>query len=327
MWLDGRVLRAECLPDRGMLVRSLVDRRSGTNLLWERSVDPGGRAARDLGPAGAESVSTWADRLFIGGWFEMFPSAGHPGVVDGRPTYLHGEAPRLPWAVVRRSAAAVTAGVDLVADPVHAERTVELTDTGIAVSSTYVNVGTRPVAYTRGEHPCLSRVAFAGGRIEVRARRAWTPAPPADAAAAALVPGVEFSWPHSPATAGGELDVAALPAAADGRHDHACLELADAEVRVTAPRLGLAVELRFDLADYPYLLLWENFAAPGTDPDDVCDVFGLEPTSAPGRSADDAVAARAVRHLAPGETRTYRLELVVTDLIRKWTSGGRRDRD
>jgi galactose mutarotase-like enzyme len=314
VWLDGPAVRVECLPERGMLIRSALDRRSGENLLWVRRTDPGGTAARELGPAGPGSVSTWADRLFIGGWFEMFPSAGHPGVVQGRPTYLHGEAPRLPWTVVRRTAAAVTAEVDLVRDPVRAERTVELTETGLTVSSTYVNTGAEPVAYTRGEHPCLSRAAFAGGRIELSAAAAWTPAPPADAAAAAVVPGVQFTWPVAPATAGGRLDLTTVPAVADGRHDHVCLQLAAAPVRVTAPRLGLAVELRLDLADHPYLLLWENFGAPGAEPDDSCDVFGVEPTSAPGRSVDDAVAAGAMRQLAPGETRTYTLELVVTDL-------------
>lgn len=313
MWLDGRALRVECLPDRGMLIRSLVDRRSGENLLWVRDKDPGGKVSRDLGPAGSASVSTWADRLFVGGWFEMFPSAGHPGVVDGRPTYLHGEAPRLPWDVVRRSAAAVTAVVDLVGDPVHMERTIELTDAGGTVSSTYVNTGSRPVDYTRGEHPCLSRAAFAGGRIEVDAAHAWAPTPPADPAAAVIVPGAEFTWPLAPAAAGGHVDLAEIPPAPDGRHDHACLRLTAAQVRLTAPRLGLAVELQFDLADYPYLLLWENFAARGAAPDDTCDVFGVEPTSAPGRSVDDAVAAGGVRQLAPGETRTSTLQLVVTE--------------
>lgn len=314
MWLDGAAVRVECLPDRGMLIRSVLDRRSGNNLLWVRRKDPGGSASRDLGSAGPASVGSWADRLFIGGWFEMFPSAGHPGVVDGRPTYLHGEAPRLPWTVVRRSTAAVNAEVGLVRDRVRAQRTVHATDTGLTVTSTYVNTGSLPIAYSRGEHPCLSREAFAGGRIELSAQSAWIPGPPADAAAAATVPGTEFAWPLAPAVAGGRLDLAAVPAAADGRHDHACVELAAAFVRVTAPRLAIAVELRWDLADLPYLLLWENFAAPGAEPDDTCDVFGVEPTSAPGRSADDAVAAGAVRHLAPGESRTYALELVVTDL-------------
>lgn len=312
--LEGPALRVACQPARGLLISELVDRRSGENLLWLRAKDPGGVASRDLGPAGPASVSSWADRLFVGGWFAMFPAAGHPGELDGQPTHLHGELPRLPWTVVRRSAAALVATVDLVGHPVRVERTVAVTDSGATVASTFSNLGSAPIPYTHGEHPCLSRAAFAGGRIELTATRAWTSAPAADPAAAAVVPGASFDWPDAPASAGGRLDLSALPADPDSRHDHVSLDLAAPQVRITAPRLGLALELRFALADYPHLLLWENFAAPGAPADDTCDVFGVEPMSAPGRSVDDAVAADAVRRLDPGETRTTTLELVISDL-------------
>jgi galactose mutarotase-like enzyme len=149
-----------------------------------------------------------------------------------------------------------------------------------------------PASFTYGEHPCLWRQTFAGGRLELDARDAWVPAPSFTPERAVLRPGAHFAWPHAPGRRG-PLDLAVIPERPDGRRDHACVELASPVVRVTAPGAGRALVLALDLQTTPYLLL--SFAY------DDWDMLAVEPVSAPGRGVDDAIAAGRVRSLAPGE--------------------------
>jgi hypothetical protein len=116
------------------------------------------------------------------------------------------------------------------------------------------------------------------------------------------MPGAAFSFPEAPMVGGGARDIAAVPEAPDGRHEQTTLVLRRGGVRITAPRIGRAFSLLWDERDFPYVLLWQDYQAEGAAFWGMCDTFAVEPSSAPGRSLDDAVAARAVRELAPGES-------------------------
>ena len=79
---------------------------------------------------------------------------------------------------------------------------------------------------------------------------------------------------------------------------------AEAPLRVmlTEPvdRGAKVVVVVFELRHFPYLLLWENFAARGGWPFwGDADTFALEWSSNPGRTVSDAVEAGAVRTLDP----------------------------
>jgi hypothetical protein len=95
-------------------------------------------------------------------------------------------------------------------------------------------------------------------------------------------------------------DVAFIPEAPDGRHEQTTLLLRRGGVRITAPRIGRAFSLLWDEADFPHVLLWQDYQADGAAFWGRCDTFAVEPSSAPGRSLADAVAADAVQMLAPG---------------------------
>lgn len=279
-------------PARGMLIRVASDVRRGAPALWQREAPVPAKPSRELGPAGPPSADTFHD-AFVGGWFPMFPAAGFVGELDGRPTHFHGELARLPWEVVDRGPSWIEARVETVHASFAVVRRIALDGGELQIETEIANTGAAPASYLFGEHPCFWRETFAGGRLELEARAAWVPSPSYVPEHAALTPGERFDWPHAPSRSGGTLDLSAIPDEPDGRSDHACLELASSLIRLTAPRFGRALELDVDLAATPYALLGMGYAAGW-------DMLAVEPTSAPGRGVEDALAAEAVRRLEPG---------------------------
>lgn len=301
--LGSDSLLVECDPDAGFSISAIVDVATGANALWQRTGFVPAEFRRALGPSGDPSIESFIE-LFVGGWFEMFPTTGYPGTVQGAVgpavSLLHGEALRLPWVVTQRDTSTVEATVDMVRTPFRLTRRLEIVDAELIVSERAENRGSASAPYVWGHHPCFDRGAFAGGRIEIDAIGAEVPAPVFDEEHNSLIPGASFSFPEAPMVAGGVRDVAAIPELADGRHEQTTFAVRRGAVRITAPRFGRAFSLLWDERDFPYVLLWQDYRADGAAFWGTCDTFAVEPSSAPGRSLDDAVAAGAVRELAPG---------------------------
>lgn len=302
--LGGGALSVECDPERGFAISAIVDGVSGANALWQRTGFVPGEFRRILGPSGEPSIETFVD-LFAGGWFEMFPTTGYSGTVQGSTapavSLLHGEVMRLPWELTARDASAVEASVTTVRSPFRLTRRLEIQGDELIVSERAENFAPVPAPYVWGHHPCFDRATFAGGRFEMDAISAEVPAPVFDEAHNSLVPGATFAFPEAPMLGGGMRDVAAIPEAPDGRHEQTTVAVRRGGVRITAPLIGRAFSLLWDERDFPHVLLWQDYQAPDAAFWGTCDTFAVEPSSAPGRSLDDAVAAGAVRLLAPGE--------------------------
>ena len=278
---------------------------SGTPLLWERGgrVDP---CPSDLGPPGAASIDTFDGRLLVGGWFVMFPTAGLPAA-DAQAQWMHGEAARLPWTVTHLDAQTVTAELHTPSSGFQLTRTLRLDDEGLFVQTTAVNRSGAVREITYGEHPCLSRPAFAGGRLDI-AVRAATVLPPAQPAAASVAPGPVARWPratawHTSAEPDCAIDLGTVPVRPDGAHDHISVDLADGTVAISAPGLGRVLRITVDPSELGHVLLWRHHQPRGRPW--VADVFAPEPSSSPGRGWPDAVAAGAVRVVAPDEAVTF----------------------
>lgn len=301
--IGGDPLWVECDPDGGFAISSIVDATTGANALWQRTGFVPAEFQRVLGPSGEASIDSFVD-LFVGGWFEMFPTTGYSGTVQGSTgpavSLLHGEAMRLPWTITHRDAAAVEASVTMVRTPFRLTRRLEVIGDELVVTERAENLAPTDAPYVWGHHPCFSRETFAGGRFEVDVLSAEVPAPVFDEAHSSLVPGAPFTFPEAPMLSGGMRDVAFIPEAPDGRHEQTTLLLRRGGVRITAPRIGRAFSLIWDAADFPHVLLWQDYQADGAAFWGTCDTFAVEPSSAPGRSVTDAVAAGAVRMLAPG---------------------------
>jgi galactose mutarotase-like enzyme len=301
--LGGDPLVVECDPEAGFSISAIIDSATGANALWQRTGFVPGEFRRILGPSGDLSTESFID-LFVGGWFEMFPTTGYPGAVQGAVgpamSLLHGEAMRLPWVVTHRDASTVEASVVMVRTPFRLTRRLEVAGDELRVSERAENLAPVPAPYVWGHHPCFDRATFAGGRFEMDAVSAEVPGPVFDEEHNSLVPGAVFSFPDAPMTGGGTRDVAAIPETPDGRHEQSTLVVRRGGVRITAPRIGRAFTFLWDERDFPHVLLWQDYQADGAAFWGTCDTFAVEPSSAPGRSLSDAVAAGAVRQLAPG---------------------------
>jgi galactose mutarotase-like enzyme len=302
--LDGDGLSVGCVPRAGFAITAIIDATTGANALWERTGFTPGDFRRALGPSGDPSIESFID-LFVGGWFEMFPTTGYPGTVQGpvgpARSLLHGEAMRLPWEVRHQDATAVEASVDMVRTPFRLTRRVEVAGGELVITERAENLSPTPAPYVWGHHPCFDRATFAGGRFEMDVAAAEIPKPVFDERNNMLVAGSSFTFPMAPAATGGVRDIAAIPEQPDGRHEQASLKVRRGHVRITAPRIGRAFSLTWSEHDLPYVLLWQDYRAEGMAFWGTCDTFAIEPSSAPGRSLDDAVAAGAVRYLEPGE--------------------------
>lgn len=316
--LRSDALTVRCTPAQGFSIASFVDSLSGAEALWQRPGHTPAPAPRQLGPAGEPSSETFLD-LFAGGWFEMFPEVGYTQPGD-LASLVHGEVVRLPWEILAAADDHVEARAACVRRPLTLTRRLTLEGARLRVAERIENVGAAPAPYTWGHHPCFSRATFAGGRIELEAAEAWVPEPWFDPDHATLAHG-RFDWPAAPARAGGDggstaaapgspagsttIDLAAVPARADGRHDHACLRMGSGSVRLLAPSAGpagRALRIEFDRERFPYALLWENFGAGDGFPFwGAADTFAVEFSTMPGRSTPDAIAAGALSQLHPGE--------------------------
>jgi galactose mutarotase-like enzyme len=301
--LGGDPLWVECDPDAGFVISAIVDAASGANALWQRTGFVPGESRRVLGPSGDPSTESFVD-LFVGGWFEMFPTTGYPGTVSGAVgpalSLLHGEAMRLPWVLEHQDASSVQAVVTMVRTPFRLTRRLEIEGDELVVTEQAENLSPVSAPYVWGHHPCFDRATFAGGRFEIDVASAEVPAPVFDERNNSLLAGAPFLFPNAPMADGGVRDVASVPVAADGRHEQTTLVVRRGGVRITSPRIGRAFSLVWDERDFPHVLLWQDYRAEGAAFWGTCDTFAVEPSSAPGRSLDDAVAAGAVRELEPG---------------------------
>jgi galactose mutarotase-like enzyme len=304
--LRSSAMTVEVVPAHGMLIRSVRDEVSSLEALWSRPA----RAPRSLSPVlgtgGARSVESFGD-VFVGGWFEMVPTVGYPAPEADAPELLHGEACRLPWTVLEVADDVLEARVQLLRSPFTVTRRIELGER-LTIDTTLRNDGAHPAAYHWGSHPCFARATFAGGRIVAPVVEASVPTPPWDAANHALFPGTSVAWPAGVGRDGGELDLAAIPAAPTGWQDHVALQLSEGRFAL-ATAGGRTFAVHYDLDALPYLLVWWDYGADAGWPLwGAGDVVALEPSSSPGRGLSEPGVRECLRLLDAGETCSHRIE-------------------
>lgn len=303
--LSSDALEVAVAPEHGFTITSITLAGDDENVLWSPQGASLARLPdRELGPAGEASITHFDRNILVGGWFPMFPTAGPPGGVSH--VWMHGELPRIAWKVDTSSKSEVTASATTPASGMEAHRTVRLVEDTVHVLTSVINQSGRAQQVTFGEHPCFARQVFASGRLLLRPTLASTGAP-ADNDNSVLVPDQHFDWPTARAARGGGVNLADVPTAADGRHDHISL-VGVASALVCGKRHTL--DISWDAAMMPNALLWQHFR-PVSSPWDG-DVFALEPMSAPGRTYQDAVTSGNTLTIQAEETITFSMSMRVT---------------
>jgi galactose mutarotase-like enzyme len=299
---DGE-LRAVVLPGRGGDVLSLRHAPSGAELLWQAPWD--GHRGPAV-PAGAD-FHDW----YLGGWQDLFPNGGAPGVVDGVAHEQHGESWRRAWAV-ERDGGALELSVALETLPLRARKRIEVAGATLRISEQVANAGGAAVRMMWGHHPAFGgdlvergcRVDLPGGRTECFGGEVDT--------SARLASHGEGRWPSIPGRDGRAVDLSVVPGPESRSHD-VCLigELEAGWYAVRNPARGLGVALRFPRELFRWLWMWQPFGGASAEPfSRGTYALALEPWTSPP-SLEAAVRRGEEVLLAAGERLEAELELTV----------------
>ncbi len=300
--LTGETLRAVMLPGKGAEIISLVDRRSGVELLARLRPTP-----PDDGTIAASGNAF--DRWYAGGWQLMLPNGDRACLVDGVEHAFHGEAWARRWAVRSRAGNSVQVHTTLATLPLSVTRSVQVDpiEPVLRIETAVTNTGAVPVGVLWGEHP-----AFGAPLVGEGARLVLPPCT-VDAATvdsrSRLAPIAGARWPNLTTVDGSEVDLSEVPGRSQGSHDVCITHPLPAgwyELRNDA--LGLGVRVRFDLATFRRLWIWQLYGAADDDPfrDGYC--LAVEPFSGPP-CLGDAIATGEIVSIASGATRESSIEL------------------
>ena len=276
-------------PSCGMLISSFIDIATGADAIWTtgRPVPRHG----GLGVGGSASTDTFMED-FVGGWFPMIPHVGFPDP-DDDTVYLHGTAARLPWTITARSSSRLTATV-VLENAFTVVRELELTGRMLRVETSLVNAGATSRAVSWGEHPCFDLTTFASGAVTAPVVTAKVPYPALDESAASLASAGHFFWPEAIGVNGAPRVVSAVGDPQWEGHDHIELELLSGSAQLSAPHLGLILDVAWDPSAWPSVLLWRR-SKGAANPE---NVIALEPASVEGRGAADRAT---LTMMEPGE--------------------------
>lgn len=252
-------------PGRGADVLSLVDRRTGTDVLFRTPWRERADAVRDgQRPSTSHPVAGWLES-YRGGWQTLCPSAGDPRSVHGAPVAFHGEASVVPWAVDDATATTARLSVELFSVPVRIDRTLALRGPELRLTDVLSNVGGTPLEIDYSQHPALGGAFLDGAcRIETGAQR-FTSDP--ESGTTVLEPGSEHAWPEATTVSGERLDLREVPPPGSSREVFGWLDrFAGHWASVTNLDLGLAVRIAWDGEHLPYAWLWQELNATDAFP-------------------------------------------------------------
>lgn len=309
--IENAHLRCAFLPGKGGEMISLVDRRTGHELLGRLRPTPpdDGSLAVALPAVTEETFNRW----YAGGWQELLPNGDAPCEVDGVCHSFHGESWGRPWRIVRQTATSLSFEVDLSWPPLRLERTVTLDDTaaGLVIEERLTNTGAATARILWGHHPVFGGpLLAAGGRIIAPAGTMETVQ--CDATSR-LEAAAGLSWPHGRGVGGRDVDVSLVQPRERRSHDLCLLTgFREGYVGLENPALGLRVMMEFDPALFRWLWIWQLYGGGEAEPFAGGYVVGLEPWTGPPQLSRGIAAGHALE-LEPGTTRETSLRLRVSE--------------
>lgn len=282
--LSSDALRVDLDPGRGCDILSVVDARTGIDVLYstpwrERA---GAIRAGEQAPLSADSVDSWMEQ-YRGGWQTLCPNAGPPRAYDGATLGFHGEASVVPWTVLRSDAASASLRIELFTVPLVIERTVVVEGSSLQLVDVLTNTSAAPIVVDYSNHP-----AFGGAFLDAACT--------VDTNASTFVTDPDFGGGELPWPSG--LDALPGPATSSGRFGWLTGFPGEgpAWASITNPALDLSARLSWDPQRLPYAWWWQEFnASQGFPWFGRARVFAIEPastqTSGPDRASVTEIAA------------------------------------
>ncbi len=314
--LENELIRVEVLPEKGSDIISFTHKPSDADFLWRSAA--GLRPPLPSGRPPASDVAAYLDE-YEGGWQECFPNGGPGFVYRGAALPFHGELWPASWHVEitedTPERVSVALQVETPRMPFRVEKrlTLESGRAVLTIDESITNLSTTPVEYMWGHHPSF------GPPFLDETCRIDLPATIGSTARAAPLPtstlqfDATFDWPHAPLSAGGSLDLSAVPGPDAARSEWACLSgLREGWYGITSSRRRVGFGLHWDVRVFPFVWYWQVW---GGEPD--YPWWGrhyncaLEPwTSWPDAGLGEAIANGTARTLAGGDTIDTRIVAV-----------------
>jgi len=317
--LENQVFRIGVLAGKGTDIVELCYKPRDIDFAW---LTPGGvRDPVSYAATAPDDRAVFRD-TYPGGWQEIFPNGGAPSDHDGAHHGQHGEVFNLPWEVSiiqdSEEAVAVRFSVRTRKSPCLLEKTIRLRSgiPGFRIEERLRNESPVPVRAMWGHHITFGPPFLEAG-CRVRLPDDITVVPHHEA----IAPGGRrigsedpFPWPREPGTS---LDLSVIPDRG-APSDMAYLTgfgAADAWYEVVRPRDGVGARIAWDGSQMPIAWFWQEFGGSTGYPWFGRNyVVGLEPfSSAPNLGLAEAVANGSALTLAPGEERSFWLEMSVID--------------
>ncbi len=259
--LQNRWIRVTVLPEKGGDIIEWLHKPTDTDVLF---LSPNGLRRPDHAePTIGGPPGTFMDR-YPGGWQEILPAAGPPSTFAGVDFGQHGEVSVLPWRceVLRDDPdeVAVRLTVQAIRTPLLLQRTMRLRADAptLVLEERLTNRSPQTLPVMWGHHPTFGgglldetcRIEIPGARVEVPAERAFD--------TQRLEPGTAGDWPVLRGIDGRDVDLSRVPPPEAQTANFLFLtDLRDGRYRLVNERLGLAVEVRWDLEVMPHLWLWQ----------------------------------------------------------------------
>ena len=262
--LTSDELEVDILPANGADIQAVVDRLTGTSLLW---TSPWGT---DLRPEDtATSRDAWLTRAW-GGWQLLLPNTGDEASEGGNTWGFHGEAGMRAWEIAADSADWLEVSLDLETAPLTLRRTYRVTGPTLSVETEVRNRSTEPVEFLWGEHPTYGEAFADGALLEIDARTFKVEL----ADGVGVDAGETVAWPAA------GLD--RLPSRTPPRFLFGFLDGLDTGTyRVRNDRLGVAARMTWPLDVFPCVWLWEEIGFTHDHPwNGQAYAVGIEPQTA-----------------------------------------------
>ena len=307
IWLSNNRLAVTVDSRRGAEIR-FVGKSDGPNLLfWEDWSTPL-RASRSVsyGDAERDWLSEWR-----GGWQELFPNAGAPGVALGVPLAFHGEASSTPWEVLSVDSASATLRT-AVRLPLTLTRQMWLDAERpvLFLEETVHNESALTVPFVWGHHPAFD--AMPGSVLDVAAHRVVVPVG-YDVAHADLADG-ESQWPTATGRDGEPVDLRVVPKGPVER----VVYLPDVSEGWAALRRpdGAGIALAWDVVAHPHVWVWTEVGGVDFPWYGRSRVLAVEPASSwPNDGLSGALQRGQAHHLAPGASLSSWLTVALIDNV------------
>jgi galactose mutarotase-like enzyme len=245
--LSSDELEVHVVPGNGGDVYSIIDRRTGVDLLWKAPWGTG----LEIGDA-ETSRGAWLTRAW-GGWQLLLPNTGDEAREAGRTWGFHGEAGLRDWTVVSAGRDELELVVDLESAPLQLRRVYRVDGPALSVTTTVRNLAAAPTEFLWGEHPTFGEAFASGATLEIDAE--WMRVD--SAGGLELAAGDRISWPGRTELAGESLD--RIPTGSPARFLFGYLGgLREGTYLVRNDRLGLSARVTWPLDVFPCVWLWEE---------------------------------------------------------------------